>query len=227
MTSNPTDVPESVRAMVDRTAQRVEVASGSTAPAREAPAEAYVTLDLPGPRRHGLRAAVAVAAVAVLAVAGAVFVADSDRQDRANQAAARPEAPSLRPEDMYDQALVDITGPVALPAAEPPGLEWVFLTAVDGQQHFVAQSGDILIAICPIDRCSYAGQELLRSVEANGERFEMVQYPADKIPPLELAPLPEDYRRFWEDVELVAQRPDWLRAEHTPGGVRDPADNGG
>lgn len=234
MTSNRTDVAVAVRDMVERTAQHVE-ASGSASHTEGQRVESYVTEASPDRRRRLPAALAVVAAAAALAVAGAVFLSDPAHQETTDPAhqettdpAARPaKVPPPRPRDMYDEALVDITGTVALPAEQPPGVEWVFLTAVNGQQNFVAQSGDILIAVCPTARCNYEGQEVLRAVDVGGEQFQVVQYPANKMPPFELAPLPDDYKRFWHDVELVSERPGWLRAEHTPGGLLDPDEVGG
>lgn len=223
MTRHTADVPTAVRQMVGRTAARVDGAD--VPPRREVPhAEAYITSSPDARRNRGL--AVALAAVAVIAVAGSVLLGGT-AGDEVNQLASRPPEVPSRPTDMYDQAFVDITGPMALPREAPPGLEWVFLTAIDGQQNFVAQSGDILIAVCPASTCSYDGQKVLRTVEVDGATFEVLQYSANKVPPFELSPLPEESRRFWDEVEFVTQRPGWLRQEHTPGGLVDDEESGG
>ncbi len=218
MTQTRTEVPTEVRKMVTRTANRID----GTDPAHlfEAPLpSAYVTA-MPERRRHRrIPAALVAAAVVAVAIAGAALREDPLQQDTATTASRPAQEPPARLVDIFDGALIDIDGPVALPAALPPGLEWVFLMAVNGQQNFTAQSGDILIGVCPADTCSRNAQKILRSFEFDGAPFEVVQYSAKKIPPLDLPPLPEEYLDFWQSVEFVGHRPDWLRAEHTPGGV--------
>lgn len=120
--------------------------------------------------------------------------------------------------DLYAETLADFTGPTLFPAVKPPQLDFVTLTIINGQEFLDFQHRDIHVRVCSPPQCG-ENARTLRTVEVGLEptMFNIAYAGTGQMSTPDPV-LNAELTEFWNNVEFVPERPDWLTMDLWPGG---------
>ena len=233
MTTPDSDIPEAVRAMVQRTTRRI---AARTEPDDRGNDGSHATSEIVRPARRTRSSKVLVAAACAALVAAIAIGANrgstTETVEVAGSPVVSPQPPTSAPAtsgtttgselDYYDRSISSIQGPIIFPAMQPPQIEWVWLSAGNEssgpmEEDLMVEHGDSGVRICAPEACKLGYGKLMRTFDIDGETFKMFHVPTKNSPTDEIAPLAPEVAAYWKTVTFTSNRPTWLVASMEPG----------